>query len=1698
MFKIPRVMKKIFNTLSIVGCILSLTLNAQTSKTSSPSTPDQATLPVDGSKSQYISSGNYLSPSSLQDYKNYFGDSLKGFNESAVKADLLERHFNGVEYINVMNYTKRKYINNKYKIGPDYAFKPSVQPSYGANSKPIGGGNSVNVAPCVNEDFETTSPGVYTSSNAVTGWTVENATSLGNQLACHIPANPTYSPGSPEFSIVTTPILGHPFIGNIPNSPLGGNNVAVLNNTVPGFTVTRISTSFPVTQANTLFQFAYAGAWDGSGHLCCDQPFFEITMFDCSGNPLSCSSISLTPPGNFCANGAAGYSVTNGVSWCNWQVKYIDLTPYIGTCVTLRVTNGDCDGGAHFGSLYFDAKCGGQLICSGCNPPVSTSTVPISIIPVSFCAGSGQAQICAPAGYATYSWVAPPTAPILSLPQSTQSCITILNPSPGWVYTLYLTSPSGCQFVTTDTLKFTQVNISGIGSSPSCAGGASGQATVSGIGSGTGYNYTWLNSSNVVVGTTAVVTGLAPGVYSVILTGLGAAGCGSAVATTTVGISAPGVTNVFKPFCGTVAYLNTNGGSNFQWYNGTTPLSSGQGGNSSSLTITNPPSGSVVTLGYNYQGCRDSIRFTLASTNPGFISPTNVSWICPGGTNGTALINLIPAIGAPGGFNTISVSSSGTTAPYAVTTAPSSATTLALTGLSAGVYTVNAFDGSCYYNSSFTVNPFVFNFTLSPVSPTLCPGNCISAGVTFTSPPSLSQYSYSWSPTIFLPGGNGWSQSTIICPTVSIGSQTTIVYTVVVTPSTVNCPVAKTLTITAINPPTPTISAIPNLCNNSTSYQILTTPSGGSFSTSFTGSNSPIGQLSGIISPSHTNIAIGTNSFVYSIAVNTCIASTSGSFEVSRFWTSALTSSVPPLCVTSNPFNLMTIVQSTVNGSWSGSQGVSANMFNPAGLSTNNYVISYNTFSSPNPTACPAVTALTVAVTNTITPFITPVAEFCNNSAAFTMTVNPPGGNWTTNSAINTNGLVTPSTITTPSVAVNYSVTVGPCINTNTTTLQISQFIPSTLSGTVPHLCYNSSPVNLMSIVQNTSGVWSILNSNTGIQSNSFVPSGLATNIYTLKYTTLSSPNPLLCPDNSTIAVSLLNPPTPTITQVGPFCNNANSLVLNVSPNTGHWIGTTYLNTNGVFSPSLCSVGNNIVQYVIGTNTCNTVESKLINVEAFVPSSIIGQLPDLCNTNAPTNLMQLTLNNLGSWSGPGISGNTFNPSVTGAGNFTLSYHTNSSPNGLCPDESVTSVHVYSLAAPVVTKAGPFCTNSLPVQLQVSPVGGMFGGQNTGVVNATGKFNPSSALIGNNVITYSISSGPCIAYAQTTVQVEKFISAAFEKEPGPFCKTSEAVNLNSYVQNPVGTWSQSQGLIGSLFYPSGAHTDQPNIITHFTHSAPTASLCPDQATISVEVRNIPVITASGNTKGGCVPLEVQFSSPNTNSGYGVWTIGDGSEPINALNINHVFTHAGTYTVQFNYTDDIGCKANPVLLNPVTVHENPKVNFSLPEEILISDPKIQLTNLSTILNDNTYEWSFTNMPTSKEVNPVLLFKTPGKYTVTLKAKSIEGCEDELTKTIEVKNNFSVFIPNSFSPNFDGLNDVFIPVFSSYGLDIKSYEMEIFDRWGHSLFHSKDFSKGWDGASQNKGEISKEDVYIYHIKYKDLDGNTYDKTGHTSLVK
>ena len=92
--------------------------------------------------------------------------------------------------------------------------------------------------------------------------------------------------------------------------------------------------------------------------------------------------------------------------------------------------------------------------------------------------------------------------------------------------------------------------------------------------------------------------------------------------------------------------------------------------------------------------------------------------------------------------------------------------------------------------------------------------------------------------------------------------------------------------------------------------------------------------------------------------------------------------------------------------------------------------------------------------------------------------------------------------------------------------------------------------------------------------------------------------------------------------------------------------------------------------------------------------------------------------------------------------------------------------------------------------------------------------------------------------------------------------------------------------------------------------------------------------------------------------------------------------------------------------------------------------------------------------------------------------------------------VYIPNAFTPDENGVNDVFQP--KGFGINEDKYKMEIYDRWGEIIFSSNNFKKGWDGKIKGSTLVAKDDVYIYKIFITDLQGNKKNYVGHVTLIK
>ncbi|HMC97269.1 MAG TPA: T9SS type B sorting domain-containing protein, partial [Flavobacteriales bacterium] len=170
--------------------------------------------------------------------------------------------------------------------------------------------------------------------------------------------------------------------------------------------------------------------------------------------------------------------------------------------------------------------------------------------------------------------------------------------------------------------------------------------------------------------------------------------------------------------------------------------------------------------------------------------------------------------------------------------------------------------------------------------------------------------------------------------------------------------------------------------------------------------------------------------------------------------------------------------------------------------------------------------------------------------------------------------------------------------------------------------------------------------------------------------------------------------------------------------------------------------------------------------------------------------------------------------------------------------------------------------------------------------------------------------------------------------------------------------------------------------------------------------------------------------------------------------------------------------------------------MPDTLFVDDPTTQFTNTSSF-NAVAFSWNFGGLGNSTVPSPQFPFPggEGGTYTVCLTASDANGCLDTYCAPIQVFDLLTVYVPNAFTPNGDGYNDGFAPVFNLPW--VVDYEFMIFNRWGELLHNSVTVGEEWNGWYG--GELSQIDVYEWKLKCRDaLSGKWLEAIGHVTIVR
>ena len=96
----------------------------------------------------------------------------------------------------------------------------------------------------------------------------------------------------------------------------------------------------------------------------------------------------------------------------------------------------------------------------------------------------------------------------------------------------------------------------------------------------------------------------------------------------------------------------------------------------------------------------------------------------------------------------------------------------------------------------------------------------------------------------------------------------------------------------------------------------------------------------------------------------------------------------------------------------------------------------------------------------------------------------------------------------------------------------------------------------------------------------------------------------------------------------------------------------------------------------------------------------------------------------------------------------------------------------------------------------------------------------------------------------------------------------------------------------------------------------------------------------------------------------------------------------------------------------------------------------------------------------------------------------------------SDFTFFAPNTFTPNDDNLNDIFLP--KGIGWNIDKYELSIFDRWGQKIFGTKRYNEGWNGNVKGSESSVKNDIYVWKVSLTDIFFKHHEFIGHIFIEK
>lgn len=374
--------------------------------------------------------------------------------------------------------------------------------------------------------------------------------------------------------------------------------------------------------------------------------------------------------------------------------------------------------------------------------------------------------------------------------------------------------------------------------------------------------------------------------------------------------------------------------------------------------------------------------------------------------------------------------------------------------------------------------------------------------------------------------------------------------------------------------------------------------------------------------------------------------------------------------------------------------------------------------------------------------------------------------------------------------------------------------------------------------------------------------------------------------------------------------------------------------------------------------------------------------------------------------------------------------------------------------------------------------------------------PEAGAYAVNLTAFNENS--CLDIDMEVLEINTLLAPSFDA-PDDQCFNGNSLNFiaqGSAFQSSEVNWNFGENASPSIaegVIVNGVQFTSPGTFPVTLNIAENG--CERHYTDSVTLVPNPVIDLDFEGAEGCSPLVVQFenlSEAETPLTY-MWEFGDGGSS-EEENPTHVYTTTGYYDVKLIISSVLGCVVTESMEieDAVYVYPNPQAGFIVePTELSIFNPTITVTDTS-----GSSIACFMDMGDGTEIQDCefeYTYEGAGIMTIVQTIINDLGCADEASRQVIIRD-FSFYLPNAFTPNEDGLNDVLLPV----SVGVSDYDFKLFDRWGQLIFETNDIHQPWLGNVKGGDHYAEPGVYVYKAKVYDSLGIGHEYEGHVTLIR